>query len=294
MEQANAAAFLQVEQQRRQLLEQALERLIGDRLLELEAQARETTVDELIAQEVEAKATAPSDEEVDAFYEAQKSRIGAPKEQVAEQIRAFLLQQRKQGLMEDLLAALRPKFEAKTLLEPYRIAVDDRGFPSRGPEDAPVTIVEFSDFECPFCSRVVPTLDKIRENYGEKVRLVFRNFPLTAIHPHAQKAAEAALCAHEQENFWEMHDTLFREQKALATEQLKEKAARLGLDGEAFNACLDSGKYAETVASDLQAGQAAGVTGTPAIFINGRFLSGAQPYEEIAAVVDDELSRAAE
>ena len=169
--------------------------------------------------------------------------------------------------------------------------VEDAGFPSRGPENAPVTIVEFSDFECPYCSRVVPTLEQIIETYGDRVRLVFRQFPLNNIHPNAQKAAEASLCANDQGKFWEMHDLMFKEQKSLELEQLKEKAARLELDVEAFNGCLDSSKYADVVMSDQESASQIGVSGTPALFINGRFLSGAQPYEQLSAVIDEELAK---
>ena len=119
-----------------------------------------------------------------------------------------------------------------------------------------------------------------------------RQFPLHSIHPEAQKAAEASLCADDQGKFWEMHDALFANQSALEVADLKSAAAKLELDTGAFDECLDSGKHAERVNADLQAGVAAGVTGTPAMFINGRFMSGAQSYETIAKVVDDELRRA--
>ena len=158
-----------------------------------------------------------------------------------------------------------------------------------GPIDAPVTIVEFSDFQCPFCSRVIPTLKQIEESYGDKVRLVFRQFPLHRLHPQAQKAAEASLCADDQGKFWEMHDAMFADQRGLAVDSLKAKAAELELDTATFDECLDSGKYAERIETDLAEGAAVGVTGTPAMFINGRFLSGAVPYEQIAAVIDQEL-----
>ena len=172
-----------------------------------------------------------------------------------------------------------------------RVEVESEGYPAQGPADAPVTIVEFSDFECPFCSRVVPTLERVKEEYGDKVRLVFRHFPLS-MHPNAPKAAEASMCAHDQGKFWQMHDLMFEEQKQLSVVDLKSKAERLELDTEQFNQCLDSDKYADEVQQDMQAGQQAGVTGTPAMFVNGRLVSGAVPFEQIAPVIDSELARA--
>ena len=162
--------------------------------------------------------------------------------------------------------------------------------PSVGRAGAPVMIVEFSDFQCPYCQRLAPTLDKVVETYGDRVQLVFRQFPL-GIHANAQKAAEASLCAAEGGKFWEMHDKMFENIHSLASDELKELARSIELDSGAFDECLDSGRYADQVASDIEAGRLAGVTGTPAIFINGRFLSGAQPFEKIASVIDDELER---
>ena len=181
-------------------------------------------------------------------------------------------------MLAEFIAEMKVKYGFESYLEPLRFPVEVAGFPARGPEDAPVVIVAFSDFECPYCSRVIPTLEHVVETYGDQVRLVFRQFPLNNIHPNAQKAAEASLCANDQGKFWEMHDLMFKEQKSLE------------LDVEAFNECIDSSKYAETVMSDLKAGGQVGVTGTPALFINGRFLSGAQPFEQLAAVIDAELA----
>jgi len=174
---------------------------------------------------------------------------------------------------------------------PYRLEIDTAGEPAKGPEDVPVTIVEFSDFECPFCSRVEPTLDRVTESFGDQVRLVFKQFPLRQIHPNAQKAAEASLCAHDQGKFWQMHDAMFADQRNLAVPALKAKAEELGLDTAAFGQCQDSGKYADAVQEDLEQGSEVGVGGTPALFVNGRFLSGAVPYEQIAQVIEDELER---
>lgn len=171
--------------------------------------------------------------------------------------------------------------------------VDDD--PARGPEDAAVTVIEFSDFQCPFCARFsAQTLPTVLENYGDRVRFVFRDFPLNSIHPFAAKAAEAAECADDQESFWDYHDLLFENQNALDVDSLKGHAASLDLDVAAFDECLDSGKYTEEVAKDLEDGAAAGVRGTPAFFINGRLISGAQPYQVFAAAIDAALAEAEE
>ncbi len=161
-----------------------------------------------------------------------------------------------------------------------------------GDENAPVTIVEFSEFECPFCAKFYDgAYQQIKEKYVEtgKVKIIFRDFPLS-FHANAQKAAEATECAEEQGKFWEMHDTLFENQASIAVDDLKKYAVDLGLDAEAFNACLDSGKYAEEIEKDMNDGAALGVSGTPGFFINGIKLSGAQPFENFEAIIESELN----
>jgi len=164
----------------------------------------------------------------------------------------------------------------------------------KGSEDAPVTIIEFSDFECPFCGRFYrDTLPLIKKNYIEtgKVKLIYRDFPLS-FHANAQKAAEAAECAKDQRKFWEMHDKLFDEGVKGGVESFKQYAKDLNLNMEEFNECLDSGKKANEVKADFIAGGEAGVRGTPAFFINGRLVSGAQPYSVFKQIIDEELSKA--
>ncbi len=159
----------------------------------------------------------------------------------------------------------------------------------RGNFDAPVTLVEFSDFECPFCERVFPTLNKILSDYQGKVRLVYKYFPLN-FHPNAQKAAEAAECASEQGKFWEYHDKLFANQPSgFGIDKFKQWAKDLGLNAAQFNSCLDSGKYAQKVQQDFQEGQQKGVNGTPATFVNGQLVSGAQPYNVFKQAIDNLL-----
>ncbi len=166
--------------------------------------------------------------------------------------------------------------------------------PFLGNPDAPITLVEFSDFQCPFCAKFFFDAEaEIIKKYVQtgKVKFVYRDFPLT-IHPMAQKAAEAGECADEQKKFWEYHDTIFQRQSELSLANLKAWARELGLDGAQFDACLDFGKYFDEVRNDLDYGQSIGVGGTPAIFINGRFVpGGAQPFPVFERVIEQELKK---
>jgi len=169
------------------------------------------------------------------------------------------------------------------------VSVDDD--PAWGPTDAKVTVVEFSDFQCPYCSRfAVQTYPQIKEQYGDKIRFVYRDFPLTQLHENAEKAAEAAQCANDQGKFWEYHDLLFANQAALDAASLKGYASQLGLDSATFDQCLDSGKYTDEVQNDLTQGAGYGVQGTPSFFINGLLVSGAQPFASFQAAIDAALA----
>ena len=180
---------------------------------------------------------------------------------------------------------------AKSNLTATTGLIDDD--PSLGNPEASVVLVEFGDFQCPFCSRLFQeTLPQIKEQYVKtgKVRFIYRDFPLSSIHAVAQKAAEASECADEQGKFWQYHDMLYERQQSLSAANLKVWASELGLDSALFNTCLDSGKYADEVQKDLSDGQAAGVTGTPATFVNGRLVPGAVPFETFRAVIEEELA----
>ncbi len=282
----------QLEFQRQQLLEQALTRLVEEKLLEVEATTRGVSKEELVKTEITAKVAAVTEGDVVSWFEENRARLGGrPLEQISGQIKGYLEQLRSQDRRQAYLGELRTKHQARILMDVARVQVSEGDSPSKGPKQAPVTIIEFSDFECPFCSRVLPTLQEALSTYGNQIRLVFRQFPLNSIHPKAQKAAEASLCAHEQGKFWEMHDNMFADQRKLDIADLKAKASALGLDTAKFDACLDSSKYADQVAKDLADGMAAGVTGTPAMFVNGRFLNGAVPFAELERIIDDELLR---
>ncbi|MEJ2482667.1 MAG: thioredoxin domain-containing protein [Gemmatimonadota bacterium] len=280
----------QLRQQMFDITEQALNQTIDGTLLDLEAENRGLDREALLEEVVETDLPLPTETQIDSVYEEARARINAPRDSVAPQIAAFLQNRTRRARYDSLISGLREDYEVVNYLEPPRFDVAATG-PALGPETAPVTIVEFSDFECPFCLRIHPTLKQVMDEYDGRVRLVFRQFPLNNIHPHAQKAAEASLCADAQGKFWEMHDAMFENPRELAVEDLKTRATEIGLDRQEFEACLDSGKFSDEVLADLDAGRALGVTGTPALYINGRFLSGAQPYEVISRVIEDELRR---
>jgi protein-disulfide isomerase len=171
-----------------------------------------------------------------------------------------------------------------------RYTVSTKGSPVRGNAEAKLAIVEFSDFQCPFCQRVGPTLDQIEQEYGDQVRIVFKHMPL-GMHPQAPAAHAAAEAAHRQGKFWEMHDLIFADQASMSPEKYVEYAKALGLDVDRFNSDVASADVKSRVEADIQEAAKLGVSGTPAFFVNGRFLSGAQPFPAFKQLIDQELGR---
>ena len=229
------------------------------------------------------------------FQQNQAQMQGRGLQMMAPAIRRFLEDQQRAAAHQALVAELRMKGPAVSVLfdaprQQVAVAADDAAL---GTANAPVTVIEFSDFQCPFCQRVEPTLKQLKSKYGDKIRIVWKDFPLTTIHPEAFKAAEAGNCAREQGKFWEYHDRLFANQQTLQPDALKTHAAAVGLDAAKFNACLDSSKYSDRVQEHVGVGTRLGINSTPAVFINGRQVTGAQPYEVFAGIIDEELERAA-
>jgi protein-disulfide isomerase len=291
LEASIAGELSTLRQQRQDALEKGLDRYLANEVLTRESTARGVSLTDLLDEEVLKNVKSPTDAEVDAFYERNKNNVEGTKEQLAPRIREYLAQQRRQQALQNYVAALNEKYGVRVLLEPLRIGVDAGNSPSRGAANAPLTLVEFGDFQCPYCSRLKPTLEQAMKSYAGKVRLVFRQFPLSS-HPDAAKAAEASLCAREQGKFWELHDRMYEHQNALQVADLKKAATALGLDGKRFGECLDSGRSEAEIKADVLAGQNAGVTGTPALFVNGRPVpGGAVEYSALAKVLDDELKR---
>jgi len=271
---------------------QTLEAWIDERLVEAEAKARGMSAEDLL--ELEARKAAPVEQaDVQRFFDHVKGRLGADAkvETYADQIRARLEAQSEGQAREQFVQSLREKAKVEVALEPPRVEVAADG-PALGPADAPVTIVEFSDYECPFCKRAHPTVNEIVKRYPERVRFVYRHFPLDSIHPNARGAAEASLCAEEQGKFWQYHDLVFQASEKLGAETLRGVAEKAGLDLARYDACVQERRYRARVDADVAEGREARVSGTPAFFVNGIPLSGARSVEEFVEVIEKELARA--
>jgi len=282
------AAFLRDEHE---ILEGAVDRIVTEKMLAAEAAQRGMSKEDLIFREVDSKVTDPDEAEIAKFYETNKHRIRLEKEEALPEIGKYLRRQRRNAAWKAFLEILEKKHRVVRSMEPLRFDVKDAGRPALGPASAPVLLILFSDFECPYCGEMSDTLREVVKKYGKSVRLVFRNMPLPSIHPQALQAAAAGVCAAAQGRFWEMHDRMYRDQTRLAEKDLKDTAKQLGLDAGSFAKCLEGKQVAAGIDEDIRAGATAGVDSTPALFINGRFLGGSRPYEQIAGIIDDELER---
>jgi protein-disulfide isomerase len=291
LESALAPQLAKLQEQKYQLMQSKLDELIEGRLLGQEAKRRGVTVEALLKAEVLSKVPKVTEVEVKTFISENKARLKGEGAEVSARVRDYLTSQQEAQQRSVYVAGLRQGAKVATFLqepEPIRITVKAEGF-AKGPKDAPVTIVEFSDFQCPFCRSGVATLKELMRQYDGLVRWVYRDFPIPSLHPQASKAAEASRCAGEQGKFWEYHDLLFDSTGQWTTTDFKRFAEQLKLDPKGFGRCLDSGKYQAAVQSDVEDGTRLGITGTPTYFINGRVLVGAAPPENFRKIVDAEL-----
>jgi protein-disulfide isomerase len=273
--------------------EKALESLVTDRVLADAAKATNVSVDDMMKKAVETRVPEVSVDEAKTFFEQNKARLGGgladkPFDEVKTMIVQGLTGQKRREAVGQVIEEIKSKAGVKVMMRAPKLEVAAEG-PMKGPATAKVTIVEFSDFQCPFCSRGKKTADEVVAKYGDKVRLVFRDFPLD-FHDKAQKAAEAGHCAQDQGKFWQMHDWMFDNQDKLDVEALKGAAKTLGIDSAKFDTCLTGGQHAEDVKRNMRDGQKVGVRGTPAFFINGVMLSGAQPFEKFKEEIDRALA----
>ena len=297
LDRALGAKLAQIQEQVYQLKRDELEELITQRLFTQEAAKRGISVSELLDVEITAKVTLVTETEIDAVFQENKTRLSGVDEVTArEQVRAGLQQHKLAAQRKQFADSLRSQSQVLVRLQPppiVRVEVSIDGAPIRGTADAPVTVVEFSDFHCPFCKRVQPTLTQVLEKYPGKVRLLFRHLPLDALHPQARSAAEASWCAQDQGKFWEYHDLLFANAPKAAQDDLKHYAEQIDLDMKTFESCLSQNAHRGSIQRDIDEVTKLGMSGTPAFFINGRPLSGAQPFEKFVQVIDEELALAA-
>jgi protein-disulfide isomerase len=269
----------------------ALDSLIEQKMLEAAAKKKGVTVEKLIDQEVVSKIADPSDAEVEGYYYG-LSRMTRPFDEVKSQLKDSLKQAKVRHAREEYIKNLHADSNVVVLLSAPRVEVAHDPARLRGNPKAAVMIVEFSDYQCPYCHQAEPTVKEVLAKYGDKVSLSYRDFPLSAIHPQAMIAAEASRCALEQGKFWEYHDQLFTASK-LEKDDLIGYARNLKLDEKQFESCLTSEKYKADIEKDTADGHKAGVSGTPGFFVNGIEISGAKPKDDFAKVIDDELARKA-
>ena len=268
---------------------EALDSIIRRKLFEAEAKKKGLTVDELLKQEVDSKIPEPSDAEAKGYFLAARNASTLSFDELKPQLKQLMRNAEIEGARQKYADSLRAKADISILLQPPSVYVVYDPARIKGNPDAPVTIVEFADFQCPFCKKTEATLKTVLAKYDGRVKLAFLDFPLSEIHGQAEKAAEAARCAGDQGKFWEYHDHLFADQSKLDDASLIGHAQSLHLDQNAFRSCLSSGKFKHDIEVNREEGAKAGVTGTPAYFINGVFLSGAQPQAEFEKIIETAL-----
>ncbi len=266
---------------------------LAEMLFDMEAQSRGITRDVLLAQEITAK-SAVTAADTDTLWEEVKDRAkGATKAQVMTQLQQMAAQRKAESRASLYERELFKKHNVSFLgLQPARKTVTiPKDAPILGPVDAPITIVEFTDYQCPYCQQAQQHVDRVMAAYKDKVRLVYQEFPLD-FHGQAKPAGVAARCAGEQGKFWEMHTGLLRSPGSFDAADLQRRAVELGLEPMKFNTCITSGKYDPVIQKAIDNGRSVGVTGTPTFFLNGRVFSGAQPFEVFERMIEEELAMA--
>ncbi len=272
-------------------IQELLTDLAVRRMFELEAKENDKSVDEYVKGLV-STAPVPSSDEIEKTYKSLKEggRIKGSLNEMRGRIMQFLMQEKQRTVMSNEISRLKEKYNYNTHIARTEVAVGDD--PTRGGNaSAPITIVEFSDFECPFCRRAQSTTSVLREKYGDKIRWVFKDFPLD-FHPQSMGAHIAAECVRKQDEgkFWKYFDRMFSgEQNILHPDSLRKEAQALNIDMNQFDKCLVDPAIKAEVENDIAEGQGVGVTGTPAFFVNGRMISGALPVEEFEKIISEEL-----
>lgn len=286
LRQKEGGKLLQAEYQYYLNERKALEDLIDSQLLANEARRRNMSLDELLDKEVYKDVKDPTEDQLEVYYEGLDTQ--EPYEAIRPDVLAHIRELRRTKARAAFVENLRKEASINVMLMPPSADVNIANAYSKGSQDAPVVFVEFADYECPYCQKVNPQLQQLKKDYGDKVTLVYKDFPLP-MHHSSEKAAEAARCAGEQGKFWEYHDVLFYSRQ-LSVDELKEHARVLKLDGDKFDNCLDNGTQATAVKQDLQEAKGLGLTGTPSFFVNGHFVSGVVDYGALKDIVNQQLN----
>jgi protein-disulfide isomerase len=290
LEQEESAKLLSAHYQYYTVEAKALNDLIDKKLLEEKAKKENLTVDQLIQRDIKSKVQDPTEDQMKVYYE------GVGTDQPYEQVRDKILQKIRQLRTEKIRAAyvadLRVHSTVSITLAPPAAANMEAELAPTGSDKPQVTLVEFADYECPYCQKVAADVNKLRADLGNRINFEYKDFPLQ-MHARAEKAAEAARCAEKQGKFWEFHDEIFKS-KELDVDQLKAQARTLNLNPTDFDKCLDSGEETEAVETDRKEGEKLGINGTPSFFINGHFLSGALNYAALRQIVDQQLQLTAQ
>ena len=267
-----------------------LQNQIFDRLVVEAATEEGLTRADYMKKYVTDKVGEPDEDQILQLMTQYRARLAPDDEQARQQVIQALSQQEQMRLQNQLREELFAKNDVVILLSPPRVEVAlGEGTPMRGSRTAPIVLVEYTDFQCPYCTRIQPTINALMERYGDQVLHVFKNLPLP-MHAQAQLAGEAALCAQDQGKFWEFHDWLFANQRSLSQETMVAQAGVLEMDTELFTACIDQKTYTNKVKDDMKEARSFGFTGTPGFLINGRAVTGAQPLETFEAIIDEELT----
>ncbi len=284
--------LMPLRKQEYELKKKVLDNLVNQRLLEAEAKKKGVPTEKLLEHEVDSKVVEPTDTELNAYYLAQRAQLNRPLNEVKAQLQQSLKQAKLQQARQDYYVRLRLEAGVSVLLQPPRVEVSYDPARVRGNPKAPVMIVEFSDFQCPYCREVQTTLKNLLTKHDGQIALAYRDLPLKDIHPQAPLAAEAGRCAGEQGKFWEYHDLLLANPNKLDRPGLLEQARSLKLDEKQFDSCITAEKYKGQIQLDIQDALRAGVSGTPGFFINGVYLNGAQPETVFEQTIQEALSTA--
>jgi len=286
LEHSMADRLFQARQQYYAAQRAALEQYIDDEVVAAEARRQHLTVKELLDRNINAKITDPTDDQLRVYYEGLNT--DQPFETVRDKVLQHIRELRISKAKAAYVKSLRDQAGVLVTFAPPVADVNIDDGPTRGPKNAPVRLVEFADFQCPYCQQVHGEVKKVLEHFGDKVSFSYRDYPLP-MHPLAPKAAEAARCAGAQNKYWEFYDALFTDKK-LAPADLKDEAKKLSLDTALFDKCLDSGEQAASVEKDASKAQHLGVTGTPTFFINGHQFTGPTKYDVFRDAIEKELA----